>query len=251
MNAWRLVHRHVVAHRRSPVVFATGVLEPVFYLLSIGVGVGALIGQFQVDGRTIPYAQFVAPALLAVSAMTGAVIDATYNFFFRLRYDKLYDTVLATPMTATDVAVGETLWSLIRGGIYAAVFLVVMAVLGLVQSWWGVLVVPAALLVGFACGAVAMTLTSYMTTWQHFAYVDLALIPLTLFSGTFFPVDALGAGGRAVVEVTPLYRGVVLCRELTVGELSRASVISVAYLAAMGLVGTWAARRRLDGLLRA
>lgn len=96
-----------------------------------------------------------------------------------------------------------------------------------------------------------MTLTTYMTTWQHFEYISLVLTPLTLFSGTFFPVEVLGEWGRWVVEVTPLYRGVVLCRELTVGGVGLPSALSVAYLLVMGLVGSWAARRRLDVLLRA
>jgi hypothetical protein len=137
VNAWRLVYRNMLLYRRTKLVFLTGFLEPVLYLFSIGLGVGSLISGFSVDGRTIGYAAFVAPAMLASSAMNGAILDATYGVFFRLKYDKLYDAVLATPLTTGDVATGETLWSLIRGGIYSAAFLAVMTAMGLVESWWG------------------------------------------------------------------------------------------------------------------
>ncbi len=251
MNAWRLVGRHYRVYRRDWLVFLTGFLEPVLYLLSIGVGVGALIRTFEVDGRPVAYAAFVAPAMLAVSAMNGAILDSTFNLFFRLRYARLYDTVLATPMTTRDVAIGEALWSLIRGGVYSLGFFVVMAAMGLVPSWWGLLAVPASLLVGFAFAGAAMYLTTFMTTWQDFEYVTLAMTPMTLFSATFFPVDALGTWGRWIVEATPLYRAVVLCRDLTLGHPGADTALSVVYLALMGMVGMWATRGRLDGLLRA
>lgn len=251
MNAWRLIARNGRAASRYWSVFLSGFAEPVLYLLSIGVGVGAMIGGFQVDGRTVGYAAFVAPAMLATSAMNGAVMDSTFNVFFRLRYTKLYDAILATPLTTRDVALGETGWSLLRGGVYSAAFLVLMTALGLTKSWWAVLALPATLVIGFAFAGVGMALTTYMRTWQDFEYVTLALTPMVLFSGTFFPVEALGPVWRWVVELTPLYRGVVLCRELTLGTPGVAAVVSVVYLAAGGTVGMLAAARRVDRLLRA
>ncbi len=128
--------------------------------------------------------------MLAASAMNGAVLDSTYNFFFKLKYNKLFDQMLATPLTTTDIARGELSWSLLRGGIYSAVFLLVMVAMGLVHSWWAVLAVPAALLVGAAFGAVGMALTTYMRSWQDFDYVTLGQLPLFLFSATFFPLSA-------------------------------------------------------------
>ena len=124
-----------------------------------------------------------------------------------------------------------------------------MVAMGLVSSWWAVLAVPAALLIGLGFGALGMALTTYMRTWQDFEWVTLAMMPLFLFSATFFPIDALPPVARWVVEVTPLYRGVVLCRELTTGALSWASLVSVVYLVVMGVVGLVVARRRLDKLL--
>ncbi|MDO5629386.1 MAG: ABC transporter permease [Mobilicoccus sp.] len=249
MMAWLLVTRHARVYRRSWYVFATGFLEPVFYLFSIGIGVGAMLQGFEVGGQLVPYAMFVAPAMLATSAMNGAVMDSTFNIFFRLKYAKLYDALLATPMTTRDIAVGEVTWSLLRGGIYSAGFLLLMVPLGLVTSWTAILALPACLLIGLAFAGIGMWLTTYMTSWQNFEFVTLALMPMTLFSGTFFPVTSFPPVVRWLVEVTPLYRGVVLCRELTTGMVTTASLVSVIYLVALGLLGMMLARRRLDHLL--
>jgi lipooligosaccharide transport system permease protein len=241
--------RNYLVYRRLWKLFLTGFLEPVFYLLSIGVGVGKLITSFEFNGHTIPYAEFVAPGMLAASAFNGALLDSTFNVFFKLKYDKLYDQMLATPLTTRDIARGEILWGQLRGASYAAAFLVVMWALGLVHSWWAVLALPATLLIGFAFSAVCMGLTTYMKSWQDFEKITLLQLPLFLFSGTFFPITAFHGVLRWIVEVTPLYRGVVLCRELTTGILTWASAVSVVYLLVMGLVGLAIVRRRLDTLL--
>lgn len=244
-----LLYRNFLAYRRAWYIFATGFLEPLLYLFSIGVGVGALVGDFSFNGQSVPYAEFVAPGMLAASAMNGSVLDSTFNFFFKLKYNKLFDQMLATPLTTLDIARGELSWSLSRGGIYSAGFLLVMLAMGLVSSWWAVLVVPAALLIGAAFGAVCMALTTWMRSWQDFELVTLATLPMFLFSATFFPVSAYPGAVRWVVEATPLYRGVVLCRELTTGAVTWASAVSVVYLVVMVVVGLLLCRRRLDTLL--
>ena len=244
-----LLQRNFLAYRSAWWIFASGFLEPVFYLFSIGVGVGRLVTGFEFNGQVIPYAEFVAPGMLAASAMNGALLDATYNFFFKLRYNKLFDQMLATPLTTTDIARGELSWSLLRGGTYSAAFLVVMVAMGLVHSWWSVLAVPAALLVGAAFGAVGMALTTFMRSWQDFDYVTLGQLPLFLFSATLFPLSAFPDWVGWVVQGTPLYRAVVLVRELTTGSLTGAAAVSVVYLLAMTLVGLAVVARRLDRLL--
>jgi lipooligosaccharide transport system permease protein len=244
-----LVLRNFIVYRQAWKLFITGFLEPVFYLLSIGIGVGQLIDTFEFNGQVIPYAEFVAPGMLAASAFNGALLDSTYNVFFKLKYDKLYDQMLATPLTTADIARGEIAWGQLRGGSYSAAFLVVMAAMGLVHSWWAVLALPAALLIGFAFSAVCMALTTWMKSWQDFDKITLIQLPMFLFSATFFPVTAFDGWLRWVVECTPLYRGVVLCRELTTGALSWESAVSVVYLVAMGLIGVAIVRRRLEKLL--
>jgi lipooligosaccharide transport system permease protein len=244
-----LLYRNFLAYRAAWWIFVTGFLEPVFYLFSIGVGVGQLVTGFEFHGQTIPYAEFVAPGMLAASAMNGSVLDSTFNFFFKLKYVKTFDQMLATPLTTSDIARGELTWSLLRGGLYSLAFLVVMVALGLVHSWWSVLAFPAALLIGLAFGAVGMALTRFMRSWQDFEYVTLATLPLFLFSATFFPLTAFPTWLQWVVEVTPLYRGVLLVRELTTGVLTWGALVSVAYLLAMGLGGLAIVARRLDKLL--
>jgi lipooligosaccharide transport system permease protein len=244
-----VVLRNYVTYKGQWKLFATGFLEPVFYLFSIGIGVGKLIHGFEFNGQTIPYAEFVAPGMLAASAFNGALLDSTFNVFFKLKYEKLYDQMLATPLTITDVARGEIIWGQLRGASYSAAFLLVMWALGLIGSWWAVLALPATLLIGFAFSAVCMGLTTYMNSWQDFDKITLVQLPLFLFSGTFFPITAFHGVLRWVVEVTPLYRGVVLCRELTTGVITWESGVSVVYLVVMGAVGLVIVRRRLDTLL--
>lgn len=244
-----LTLRNYLVYRDAWKLFLTGFLEPVLYLLSIGIGVGQLIDTFEFNGRQVPYAEFVAPAMLAASAFNGALLDSTFNVFFKLKFIKLYDQLLATPLTTGDIARSEILWGQLRGGSYSLAFLLVMLAMGLIDSWWAVLAFPAALLIGFAFSAVCMALTTFMTSWQDFDKVTLVQVPLFLFSATFFPVTAFDGWLRWVVECTPLYRGVVLCRELTTGALSWDSAISVVYLLVMGLVGLLVVRRRLDALL--
>jgi len=187
--------------------------------------------------------------MLAASAFNGALIDMTFNVFFKLKFDKLYDQMLATPLSTSDIARGEIAWGQLRGGVYSLAFLAVMGVMGMLHSWWAVLALPAAMLIGFAFAAVCMGLTTYMRSWQDFDKITLAQLPLFLFSATFFPVTAYPDTIRWVVELTPLYRGVVLCRELTTGAVSMASVWSVLYLVVMGVLGLLLVRRRLDQLL--
>jgi lipooligosaccharide transport system permease protein len=240
--------RSYLVYRKSWKIFITGFLEPVLFLFSIGIGVGGLIDTFEFNGKSIPYAEFVAPAMLATSAMNGAIYSSTFNVFFKLKFDKLYDQMLATPLSTGDIARGEIAFGLIRGGFYSAAFVLVMLAMGLISSWWALLALPAALLIAFAFSAVGMALTTYMRNWQDFEKVTLVQLPLFLFSATFFPASALG-GWSWLIEITPLYRGVVLCRELTTGALTSASAVSVAYLTLMGLAGLLVVRRRLSVLL--
>ena len=245
-----LVERNVYVYRHTWMYILSGFFEPLFYLGSIGFGLGALVGTVNgPGGHPISYQLFVAPGLLASAAMNGAIMEGTFNFFFKLRYNKTFDAILATPLSPGDVAVGELAWALIRGGIYAIAFLLVMAVLGLVVSPSLILALPAALLIGFAFGGVAMAATSFMRTWQDFDLIQLVVLPMFLFSGTFYPIDAYPEALRTVVQLTPLYQGVDLLRSLAVGHLDGSLLIHVAYLAVMGIIGLWVVSRRLDKLL--
>ena len=242
--------RNLLTYRRQWLAFSTGFFEPVFYLLSIGVGVGGLVGRIPVgDGRTVPYAAFVAPAMLAASAMNGAIFDATYNMFFKLRYARTFESMLATPVGVADVAAGELAWNLARGGVYSTVFLLFALVLGLVTSWWAVLALPVALLVGFAFGAAGMAATTWIRGIADFDYVQLALVPMLLLSATFFPVTTYPGASRWLVELSPLYHGVALERGLMLGQIGWDLLAHLAVLLALGAVGLRVLSRRLAALL--
>jgi lipooligosaccharide transport system permease protein len=245
-----VAERNVMTYRRQWVAFATGFLEPVFYLLSIGVGVGALVGRVPLgDGRTVAYAEFVAPAMLAVSAMNGAIFDATYNMFFKLRYARTFESMLATPVGVADIAAGELIWTLARGGIYAFAFLVFSAVLGLLVSWWALLALPVALLTGFAFGAAGMAATTWIRGIADFDYVQMAIVPMMLLSATFFPVSTYPGPLRWLVELSPLYHGVALERGLMLGQIGWSLLGHVAVLFALGALGLGVLSRRLAALL--
>lgn len=246
----RLVERNLYVYRHGWLVILSGFFEPLFYLLGIGFGVGMLVGSVVgPGGREIPYQLFVAPALLATASMNGAINESTFNFFFKLKYDKTFVAILATPLSSGDIAVGELIWALIRGGLYAIGFLVVMVVLGLAASPLLLLALPASLLIGFAFGAVGMAATSFMKTWQDFDLIQLVVLPLFLFSGTFYPIEAYPEPIRLIVQLTPLYQGVDLIRSLAVGVLSPVLLFHVAYLVIIGFAGLFVVSRRLDRLL--
>jgi lipooligosaccharide transport system permease protein len=245
-----LVERNARAYRHLWMLLISGLVEPLFYLLSIRVGLGALVGRVAgPGGHPVSYTDFVAPALLATSSMNGAVYDSTFNVFHKLKYSKVYAAALATPLRPGDVAFGEITWALSRGLLYAVAFLLVLAAMGLVHSAWLLLAVPAALLIGFAFAGVGMAATTYMRSWKDFDFVILATLPMFLFSTTFYPLSVYPRALQIVVECTPLYQAVTLLRGFSLGVVGPAMLVSAAYLGTMGLAGLYVAGRRIRRLL--
>ncbi len=246
----RMIERNLLVYKHGWLVLFSGFFEPLFYLLSIGFGLGQLVGDVTgPGGQQIPYTLFVAPALLAASAMNGAITESTFNFFFKLNYDKTFASILTTPMSPADISVGELAWALIRGALYTIGFIAVMVVLGLVRSPLILLTLPGALLIGFAFAAVGMAATSFMRTWQDFDLIQLVILPMFLFSGTFFPLDSFPEAARILIQLTPLYHGVDLLRGLSVGVVGPETLVHVGYLTLIGLLGMAVVSRRLDKLL--
>lgn len=245
-----LIERSLLVYRRGWLLIVSGFFEPLFYLFSIGFGIGAIVGSVPgPDGHPISYQAFVAPALLASSAMNGAIYEVTFNVYAKLRWDKVYDAVLATPLGVGDIALGEIGWALIRGFLYAIGFEIVIVVLGLATSPFFLLAIPAAMLIGFAFAAIGMAATTFVRSWQDFDLVQLIILPLFLFSATFYPIDLYPAPLRLLVELTPLYRGVDLIRSLSLGSIGPGILVDIGYLLALGLVGIAVVSRRLDRLL--
>lgn len=231
-------------------VMLGGFLEPVLYLFSIGIGVGALIGDITLPGgAVVGYAQFVAPAMLAASAMSGALSETTFNFFGKMKFMRLYDGMLATPIRPIEIAVGELAWAMLRGSIYSAAFLVIMVWMDLTTAGRALAAFPATILVGFAFGALGMTVSTLIRSWQDFDLIGSAQFALFLFSGTFVPATAYPAVLRWLVEVTPLYRSVDLIRGITTGTLGWVQALDVVYLALLVGGGLTIAGRRMERLL--
>lgn len=248
-----VVGRNVGALRSGPaywLVLLSGFFEPLLYLLSIGVGVGALVGTIPTAHHgEIPYATFVAPAMLTVSAMSGALSETTFNFFFKLRYAKTLEAVLATPVRPIEAALGELIWAVIRGTVYTLAFLLVMVAFGLTTPAGALLALPITLLVSFAFGAIGMVASTFMRGWQDFDLLTAAQFSLFLFSGTFAPVDTYPTALQWLVYATPLYHSVELVRAATMLTPTPGLALHALYLVAMLAISMKIAAHRMEKIL--
>ena len=249
-NARSVISRGILATRSTNyLVVLSGFFEPIFYLVSLGYGLNALVGPVTTTtGQPVPYAAFIAPALLAVAAMNGAIYDSTWNVFFKMQYSKLYQGMLSTSLGPLDVAFGEIALALLRGGVYALGFLIVMQVLGLNLAWTAVLALPAVLLIAFGFASLGMAVTSYMKTFQQMDWINFVMLPMFLFSATFYPITVYPAAIQYVVMALPLWQGVELVRGLTTGALSIAMVGHVFYFVVMIAIGLVFTTKRLKAL---
>ncbi|HUG64204.1 MAG TPA: ABC transporter permease [Gaiellaceae bacterium] len=243
-----IIERNVMVYRRTWMILFSGFFEPLFYLFFFVYPLQSFIGDVTWDGEAIEYAAFVAPALLAASAMNGAFYDAT-NVFWKLRYGKVYESILATPVGPKDVAVGETTWAVVRAMIYSSAFVPVIVLLGLVESPWALLALPACVVIGFGFAGAGIAAVTWMRTWKDFDLIQLIMLPMFMFSATFYPISVYPAVLEWIVRCLPLYHGIELIRSLTTGTVGAFQLVNVVYLAAMGLVGLWISSRRIDKLL--
>jgi len=243
-----IIERNVMVYRRTWMILFSGFFEPLFYLFFFVYPLQKFIGDVTFEGQTMEYAVFVAPALLASSAMNGAFYDAT-NVFWKLRYANVYESILATPVGPKDVAVGETLWAVVRALMYAAAYLLVIVVLGLVESPWAILALPACFVIGFAFAGAGIAAVTFMRTWKDFDLIQLVMLPMFMFSATFYPITVYPTIIEWVVRCLPLYQGIELVRALTTGTVGPLQLVNVAYLLAMGFIGLAISGRRIDRLL--
>ena len=230
-------------------VVASGFVEPLIYLVAFGYGIGQFIeGTVDGNGNPISYAQFIAPALLATSAMNGAIYDSTWNVFFKMHFGRIYNGMLSTSMGTLDVALGEISWALLRGLAYAIGFMAIVTPLGLVPSGWGLLAIPATVLVAFGFAAVGMGITSYLKHRQQMQYIQLVMLPMFLFSGTFFPLDIYPEPIQWFIQALPLWQAIELIRGLTLGILNLSMLGHVLYFVVMIIGGLYFTTRRLTAL---
>jgi lipooligosaccharide transport system permease protein len=249
-RALMMLHRNLLAYKHYWIAFVSGFFEPLFYLVAVGFGVGQFVEKVPYGNADLEYAVFLAPGLLAASTLNGAVFDGFFSPFFKLNWMKTYEGIVTTPVGIPDIAVGEIVWALMRGTIYGAGFLIVMLILGLVQSVWALLALPAVMLSSGALSAGAMVLTGVTKEISSLEKVmTLVVFPLFLFSGTFFPVDLYPGYLRPAVMSTPLFHSASLLRDLTTGQVGGQTLGHIVYLSAMFVIASAFAirlmRRRL------
>ena len=226
----------------------SGFFEPVLYLLSFGYGIGELVGNISTSTGEVSYAAYIAPGLLATSAMNGAMFDSTWNVFFKLNESRLYKAMLATSLGPLDVALGEIAWALMRGGIYATAFTLVLAGLGLVTSWWALLAVPAAIIVAFGFASFGMAITSYMKSHHQMNFFEIFLLPMFLFSGAFYPLTVFPGWVQAIIKALPLRQGIELVTRAMAGDFSVHLLVNVSYFLVMICLGLFFTTKRLNAL---
>ena len=245
-----LIERAFYAAKSSNwLIILSGFVEPVLYLLAFGFGIGQLIGEMQDgNGNPVSYAAFIAPALLATSAMNGAIYDSTWNVFFKMHFGKIYQVILSTSVGPLDVALGEIIWALMRGLIYSLGFMAIVVPLGLVTNAWAILAIPAALLIAFGFASIGMAITSYLKNIQQMDWVNFFMLPMFLFSGTFFPVSVYPDWIEVAVMALPLWQGVEMVRSLMLGIIDLSLLGHVVYFLAMIIGGLIFTTLRLKSL---
>jgi lipooligosaccharide transport system permease protein len=242
VDFWRVQYRRTWRGTWAPTV-----LTPLGFLAAMGLGLGSIVDEgARADTLGgVSYLDFIAPGLMAASVMQQAAFESSYPVLGAIKWAKQYHAQLAAPLRVRDVLAGHVIWVTLRLGISAAVFLVIMALFGTLQSPWAVLCIPAAVLTGAAWVPGMFGYAATLETDSGFALVFRFLVmPMFLFSGTFFPVSQLPLAFELVAYVTPIWHGVELCRMLTLGTVAALPALGhVAYLLAWSAVGFELARR--------
>jgi lipooligosaccharide transport system permease protein len=223
----------------------TSLVNPILYVTALGVGLGTIVDKTQNTPGGVPYLDFVAPGLLAAAAMQTATTESSWPVMAAIKWSRVYHAMIATPLTERDAFVGHQLFVITRVFTSAAAYLAVIAVFGAVASWWGILVVPVAVLIGTAFSMPMAALAAAVEEDRTFVTIfRFLIVPMFLFSGTFFPVSQLPLAFELVAYLTPIWHGVELCRMLTLGTVEALPALGhAAYLLAWSLVGFELARR--------
>ena len=222
----------------------TSVVTPVVYLLALGVGLGVFVDRSTDLANGVSYLEFVAPGLMAATAMQLASFEASWPVMSAIKWDRQYHAMLATPLRVRDILVGHQAFFAFRLLLTATVYFVVITAFGAVSSPYGVLAIPVTLLVGLSFTAPTAAWAAYTESEISFvAIFRFVILPMFLFSGTFFPISNLPAPLEVVAWLTPLWHGVTLCRDLTLGDLAPwADLMHLGYLLAWVAAGLIAAR---------
>jgi len=210
--AWRLWQRNATIYRHTyKFNILPNFFEPFLYLLAMGLGLGAYLHSIQ----GVRYLAFIAPGLVATAAMFGTTFEVTFNCFVKMQFGRVYDAVMATPLSIEDVALGELLWGTTRSVIYGILFTAIAAMFGVVHSWLGVLAPVGIALIGLMFSVIGLAFTAVVPLIDYFTYYwPLFITPMFLFSGIFFPLDRLPHWVQVVAWFIPLHQGVNMMRAL-------------------------------------
>ena len=231
---FRVWQRNLTVYRQSwKISFIPPLLEPLFYLLAFGIGLGTLVGNIRYGGTEIPYVRFIAPALIAITVMNSSFFENTYGSFVRMYYQKTFDAMMATPLTVEEIIAGEIIWGATKAVIATAIMMVVISLFGLIRYPEGLLLLPLAFLGGLAFGAAGMVCTALVPNIELFNLpVFLFITPMFLFGGTFFPVENLPGWAQTTAALLPLTHLVNLSRAFANGRIDAGLLPGIAYLAA-------------------
>jgi lipooligosaccharide transport system permease protein len=210
--AWRYWLRNAAIFKRTyKLSLLAWFIEPVFYLIAMGFGLGKYLTHVQ-DTK---YIDFIAPGLVALSVMYGSTFETTWNAFFKMERAKIYDAAVSTPVAFEDVALGEALWATTRAMIYGGAFIVIALPFGVFHSWWGLLTPAALALQGLMFALLGLTFTYFITQVDYLSYYwTLFLTPMFMFSGIFFPLEKLPGWVQTLAWFMPLRHSVELMRAL-------------------------------------
>ncbi len=246
-----VIERNIKVARRNWGDLLSGFVEPVLYLVSLGYGLGRYVDSLTGPaGRPLEYAAFLAPSMLAVSMMNGAVAETTYNIYSKMKMSRYYDGILSTPVSPRSILVGETLWAGLKSVVYGLGFLGVTVLLGLVEPRTVATVLPLLPLAAVTFALLGLTFTAFMRSWQDFDYLNVALISLFLLSGTIVPLDRYPPWVQAAASWSPLYQAVTMLRDVMSSTVDASTVGHAAYLAVLAVLALFVASRRLERVLQ-
>ena len=197
--------------------FALNFIEPALYLVAMGFGLGAFVQN--IHGQ--PYIQFIAPGIVASSSVFAAVYECTYGTYIRMTFQKTFDAILATPVNLDELVAGELIWGATKSVIFGITIMFVIALFGLVSSWRIVLAIPFVFLGGLIFAELSVLFCAIVPGIDSFSYFyTLFMTPLFLFSGIFFPLDAMPQMVARLAYISPLYHLVNICRAFSAGSIS-------------------------------
>lgn len=234
----RVWQRNLTVYKKTwKISFLPPLLEPLFYLLAFGIGLGTLVGKIPYNGVEVSYISFIAPALIAINIMYNAFFENTFASFVRMYYQKTFDAMMTTPLSLEEIITGEIIWGATKSVVATVLMQGVISLFGLIRYPQGFLILPIALLGGIAFGSIGMFMTGLVSTIEIFNLpIFLFVTPMFLFSDTFFPVETLPVWAQKLSLFLPLTHLVKLTRSLSCGSINTGLLWNIAYLLIFSLI---------------